>query len=632
LAALADQPRELHAPKLFAPRFTALPSGLIVPSSVADRVATEPPEIWVPAELRTPAQPVAVVDRLPMSADQFAGAINEDELGLPSSTLPQLIALVSTLPFERCFLLVSRLLAKLDDIRDDAHAQLEVVRSWDMPGAAEVLEKIVRRHEAEGGRIVVFAEQYLTVLQRLLVEHAADLTMVYEPTDRDLMRLIAAIFASATVTSAADADLQQGDVTAERWLLFTVKNGLYNAKPPLVNEITRSREMFAVLAPQLVEHEAFVPIDDWFIDDYGLTAKEQAVAGEALSALSQAFNDEIEISERSLFGAPQWRGDLETKSTEIEALLSAERTAYAAAFSKYGDDLNIVAWERRPFLAKPFLRFTDGTWLLISPRAIASWLGEGFIHRLFASAERRGEQKKASIFLGELFERYCVDLARAAYPGVRPPGGGRVYEELPYETRFGRQFTNDIAIDLGSDLVLIEIVSARLPARVQVTNDPVLLEQKLETMLFKKLGQLGRVSQAVLAGTAAIPDVDPTHIKRIWPVLVTGGELMQTELLWDRIDERLPERLKAARIAAVSVFDIGDFELLLALVAAGNSLTDILLRKASGPYRQLEIARFARDELHTEPTLRLPVIEERFQAQWRETLETLAFAGEDEQS
>ena len=566
-----------------------------------------------------------MVDQLPMSADQFAGAINEQELGLPQSTLPELIAVVSTLPFERCFLLVARLLARLDGIREDAHAQLEVVRSWDIPGAAEALEEIVRRHEGEGRRIVVFAEQYLTVLQRLLVEHAADLSMEYEPTERDLLRLTAAIFASATVTGAADADLQQGDVTAERWLLFTLKNGLYNAKPPLVNEVTRSREMFAVLAPQLAAHEAFVPIDDWFVDDYGLTAKEQAVAGEALSALAHAFNDDIEISERSLFGAPQWRGELEAKATEIEALLSAERADYAAAFAEYGSDLIIVAWERRPFQAKPFLRFADGSWLLISPRAIASWLGEGFIHRLFASAERRGEQRRASIFLGALFERYCVDLAWAAYPGGRPPGGGRVHEELPYETRFGRQFTNDIAIDLGPDLILIEIVSARLPARLQVTNDPVIFEQKLETMLFKKLGQLGRVSEAVFNGSAAIPDVDPAQIERIWPVLVTGGELMQTELLWERIDERLPERLKAARIAPVSVFDIGDFELLLALVAAGHSVTDILRRKTQGPYRQLEIARFAHDELHTEATLRLPVIDERFRAQWQETLATLGF-------
>jgi hypothetical protein len=566
-----------------------------------------------------------VVDQLPMSADQFAGAMNEEELGLPQSTLPDLIALVSSLPFERSFLFVSRLLATLDDIREDAHAQLDVVRSWDIPGAAQALETIVKRHEAEGRKIVVFAEQYLTVLQRLLVEHADDLAMDYEPTDRDLLRLIAAIFAAATVTSAADADLQRGDVTPERWLLFTLKNGLYNVRPPLVNEVTRSREMFAVLAPQLAAHETFVPVDEWFVEDYGLTAKEQAVAGEALSALSQAFNDEAEISERSLFNAPQWRGDLEAKSSEIEALLSAEREDYAAGFAEYGDDLNVVAWERRPFMAKPFLRLADGSWLLISPRAIASWLGEGFIHRLFASAERRGEQNKASIFLGALFERYCVDLTRSAYPGARPAGGGRVYEELPYETRFGRQFTNDIAIDLGPDLVLIEIVSARLPARVQVTNDPVVLEQKLETMLFRKLGQLGRVGEAVLDGTAAIPDVDPALIERIWPVLVTGGELMQTELLWDRIDERLPERLRAARIAPVSVFDIGDFERLLALVVAGHDLIDILRRKAVGPYRKLEIARFAHDELRVDPALRMPVIEERFAAQWRETLETLAF-------
>jgi hypothetical protein len=35
----------------------------------------------------------------------------------------------------------------------------------------------------------------------------------------------------------------------------------------LVNEITRARELFAVLAPSF-EHEDYCPIDDWFRKDY----------------------------------------------------------------------------------------------------------------------------------------------------------------------------------------------------------------------------------------------------------------------------------------------------------------------------------------------------------------------------
>jgi hypothetical protein len=485
---------------------------------------------------------------------------------------------------------------------------------------AEAIEDILVRNQNANRHLVVFAEQYLTVLQRLLIQHAAALTMDYEPNGRDLLRLMAAIFASATVVSSADADLEAGEVDHERWLVYILKNGLYNAKPPLINEVTRSRELFAVLAPSFEEHEAFIPIDDWFREDYGLTAKEQVAAGESLSALSHAFADEVEIGDRSLFVSPQWRGDLEHKNAEIEALLSAPRSWFVEAFAGLGDDLNAIAWERRPFLTRPFLRFENGQWLLISPRAIARWLGEGFIHRVIGSAERRGLSAGASIFIGALFERYCLDLTYSAYPGERPAGGGRVYGEQSYETRFGRQYTSDVAIDIGPDLVLIEVVSARLTAAIQVAGDELLLEKKLESMVFKKLRQLARVTTAILDGTAAIPDVDPAQIEQVWPVLVTAGELMQTELLWDQIDARTPDGLNGARVGPVSVFDIGDFELLLALVVDGRSITDILRRKAEGPYRRLDIARFAADELHIEPTLRLPIIEERFRRQWQETL------------
>jgi hypothetical protein len=184
--------------------------------------------------------------------------------------------------------------------------------------------------------------------------------------------------------------------------------------------------------------------------------------------------------------------------------------------------------------------------------------------------------------------------------------------------------TSDIAIDLGTDLVLIEVVSARLTAQMQVFGNRELLEQDLERMLFKKMKQLARVTGDLISGEATIPDVDLAHVERIWPVLVTAGELTQTEMLWDQIDARVPRELTTARIQTLSVFDIGDFELLLALVSSGEHLPEVLRRRASGPYRRLEIARFAADELHVDATVRLPVIEERYSALWQEMLEVLS--------
>jgi len=67
----------------------------------------------MPRELEPPPAPVAVVEQLPVSADQMGGAINEEELGLPPADLDELIAKVRELPFEHALLLSARIAAEV---------------------------------------------------------------------------------------------------------------------------------------------------------------------------------------------------------------------------------------------------------------------------------------------------------------------------------------------------------------------------------------------------------------------------------------------------------------------------------------------------------------------------------------
>jgi len=570
------------------PQWQALQTGLLIPSSVADRIYVErgQPDL-LPAELREDLEPVAIVDAMPLSADQLAAALNEEELGLEPATLEQLIGTVERLPFEHSFLLLSRLAAALWHVREDAQGQIELVAGFEMPVLLDRVTELVAQYEARGSRLVVFAEQYVTALQRLLIDHARPLDLGYEPTEWDLRSTVSAYFSTATIVSAADADLREGDVDATRWLVYWLKNGLYNARPVMVNEFTRARELFAVLAPQMGDHPEFCPIDEWFLEDYGLTAAEQHSAGFASYALSGAMQEDVGVGDRSLTAPPQWRGDLEAKAAQANELLSAPRAWYQEQFAELGNDLDTLAWERRPFLRRPFLRLEDGQWLLVAPRAIESWLGEGFLHRAMEAAERRDESSHLRGFLGAVFERYCVELTRSVYPGERPPGSGRVYGEQEYYRGRQRQDTSDVAIDLGPDLVMVEVVARRMTQEMQVFGDRDVLERNLAPMLFNKIAQLGRVATDLFDGTATLPDVDMQHVERFWPVLVTAGDLMQTEILWDRIDERTPGALRGGRVQPLTVLDIGDFELLLGLVAGGHALPSILARKNAGPYRRL---------------------------------------------
>jgi len=162
----------------------------------------------------------------------------------------------------------------------------------------------------------------------------------------------------------------------------------------------------------------------------------------------------------------------------------------------------------------------------------------------------------------------------------------------------------------------VEVVAARFATDVRVYGNPELLTAALERMLFKKMAQLGRVTAAMLVGDAMIPDVDPSHVERVWPVIVVGGELMHTELLWDRIDAELPSELAGGRVQPLTALDLEDFELLLGLVSEGSYLPEVLGRKSAGPFRRLGLARFMHEELHLAVPLmqRPPVLEQRWTA------------------
>ncbi len=459
----------------------------------------------------------------------------------------------------------------------------------------------------------------------MLVQHGRDATLAEDVTEDELRATIAAYFSAASVTSAADAHLKEGEPTPEEWLVYLIKNGSYNNRAPSMNVFTRARELFLNLPARLTDDNHYCPIDEWFSDDYQLDAAEQHAVG------VRALRPQWRRRRRRRPRRPQRRNATVCRRAALRSAGRDRRPRQRAArvvpneFAALGDDLDSIAWERSPFLRRPFLRLADGRWLLISPRTIDSWLGEGFYHRALESAQGRGRDtlNRFFTFFGKLVEQYCLELTRSVF-GDRPVGGGRVHGEQRFGRRGGKR-TSDVAIDLGTDLVLIEVVAARFATDVRVYGDPEILAAALERMIFKKIGQVGRVTAAIFAGDATIPDVDSAHVERVWPIVVTGGELMHTELLWDRIDVELPAELRSGRVQPLTVIDIDDFELLLGLASEGRHLPDVLGQKARGPYLRLGLGRFMHEELRLPVPLmqRPPALEERWEALGREMTRVL---------
>ncbi len=156
-------------------------------------------------------------------------------------------------------LLLARVAASLWHIRDDGEAQLRLVEDWNVPNLVAAARRALAR-DRDRTQLVVFAEQYVTALQRLLVEHAIARRHDQGASEPELRLVVASYFATATVVSAADEHLQQADPATDEWLAHLLKNGVYNTKPNVANTLTRYHELIDVLPPAFERHPQFCPL------------------------------------------------------------------------------------------------------------------------------------------------------------------------------------------------------------------------------------------------------------------------------------------------------------------------------------------------------------------------------------
>ena len=518
-----------------------LSSGLLVRSTVAGQVRV--PAVALPPELAPAAQPVAVVDGLPGSEDQLWARPNERELGLTPSDLGFLAGEAAQIPFEPAMLAIARLAAADWHIPLDATAQLALAESFfDGAGVVDLLRAWV---QAEPQR-VVFSEQQFFVVQRLLIEYARDGAIDDGMTEAEHARLKRLIIGAAT----------------------------------------------------LVDENHALALDAWVADDYALSLDEQFAAGQALQAMARANDDEAEPGQCALIEEDALRTTVfRDRMDDVRTMFAGPREWFREAFAS-DSSLTSLAWETTPFMQRPFLEISSGQLVLISPRAITTWLADGFYYRLLDAAQRRNEagQPQVSLeytkFVGELLEDWGVELVRSVYSGNRPVGGGRVYGEQPFGDG---QFTPDITIDLGLDLVLIEVRSGYLNRRLRVSGDVNEFHRDLDRVVLRKVAQLGNRIADLLAKRATIPDVDIDQVDRIWPILVTV-DLVQLEPLHDLIHTHLPEVFSDPRVQSLLVCDPEDLELLMGMVEGGASITDILDRRQRGPYAKLELKRWVLED------------------------------------
>ena len=501
-------------PPFFLPGWWKNESGLLVPSTVGPRMRR--PQARVPEELLPEPRPIAIGETGVSDFEQIAIYLDEEALHIEPSSLDKLREVASQLNFEAAMLGTAQVSGKLQAFRGEREPQLRMAREIFPSPFIERIEAFFTEHE----NAELFAEQQVFILQRLLVENATG-AVPHDLSGEEGLMIALSLIGTGSIVEATSTTAQRQARNLEDWLAFFVQNGAYNTKSAPMGEIARALEIYTRIArdPELADHDKFCPLDEWVLEDYGFTLEEQLTLGFALAAMSHAWENEWEAGTRCYI-APNIVNDLfvklgwEAREGDALRLIAGDRATLKAEFAELGDSPEQIVWETRPLMRHPFLRCENGGLILLSPRAIQSWLTEGVHYRLLGSAQKRAEGDKKrrvswpyTAFAGVLLERYVLDLLRSSF-GERPVGGGRVYGEQPYGRR-GKAMTSDVAIDLGLDLVLIEISVSRLRADTLQIGSPEAVEEDLNRMLIQKMNQLDGCNRCPHQGQRPDPGRQP---------------------------------------------------------------------------------------------------------------------------
>jgi hypothetical protein len=521
--------------------------------------------------------------------------IDEDALGLTTSSAGSLRDCLADVPLVEGLVLAAAITARVRAARYDVDAHLALAR--ELCGGAPIFARITK-FVGEHERPVVFAEQNCMILQRLLIEAAADAPPGQPRTDDNNLAIVRALFGASSIAGQASERAEADLKTPEDFLALFIQNGAYNSTRNPIGEIARAQELFERLARRADLQVPGCPVDEWMAEDYGLDIAEQFNLGFAVSAITHAWHDD---PRSKLYVSPENFDDLLLKLGLLDRrhqaleLISATREQFQAEFAAAGTSVEHLAWETRPFMRHPCLRTSDDGLVLTSAKAMQSWLTDGFYYRLLTSAQRRSVNdggRTSNLFTslaGSLLEAYELEVMRSVLPGARPLGAGRVRGEQPYGRGDGKR-TSDVAVDLGQDLVLFEVSNSRLRADTLILGDNERVKADLDRMISKKIKQLDGCIEALLAGEATIPGVDISDVLRIWPVIVTAGEITQTDELWTFIDRESGGRLDQPKVQPLTLLDVEDYDQLCALIEDGHSLYHLLDRKLQPAFRRRELA------------------------------------------
>ncbi len=530
--------------------------------------------------------------------DVMFAAPDLEALGGDNPDLDELCALLRTVPVEPAMFGLAGIAAATWHAGQDQSQHLALAE--EVFAGRPVLDRLKAFLNEEPQR-VVFNEQHLTILTRLLLIHGAEGDARNDLTNSQVDALLTALLGVGGLTERhADTG---GPSEPLGWVPWLVRSGLYFDRSNLGSDQGRMRALFTDLATAADPNGAnWCDVGTWLTEDLA-SFHEQLGYGYAMGAFTKALSEDVPTTDRFIGIVPDGllEGNMEPGRVErLVAASSATRAEYVEAFA--ADDVDHLLWDRTPFEKRPFLRLTDGRLVLLSPRFLHSWMGEGFYYRLLDAASNRPDparpSKSAALrftrFHGELMERYVERLARDSHRDQVSAGVAHIATEHVYTGKDGSESKSpDLLMSYATDLVAIEVTGGRPARRTRVLSDPGLIAKELDDRVIGKLAELDRALSDVLDGLVDIPELRLDLVERIWPVLIVPATIIQSDFLWDYIRARSPELFAdKATVQAPTLFSIEDFEHALAAVETGAGLPAILGTRLGSAYSRMPPSHF----------------------------------------
>lgn len=560
----------------------------------------------IPEGLRPPPHPVAVaaipsfLDQLYSftTANELISLIVEPELadylgGMPVLTHEDIVEIIRTVPLEPAIRLSVWVQRRLRLYPTDHAKQLETMGMLYGPVFRAAGELLLR----EFPRRSLFSEQQAAAWQRLLLLHAEDRPAEELTTEEQARVLWAFLWIPDAVLDPdleADAGLQGWELADERFLRFFVSNGGYAGHAAFRHELARAHRLYHVIANSRAarRHHDFCPLDEWLLERYGVNFVELQTLGFAFFARSNVgdrnggqllFTNEEYFASTGLAGRyPQAVEAIAAPREWFEAEFAASHQGAAAR----GFRVSAVS----PPPGAPSARRQRRRTRAPGARGLAQLYG--CVLPILRSCAKPRRRRDGAFPPLQRLAAGALPPARHAY---RPPvprrrflaGSGRVCGEQRYKVRGrGELMTSDVAIDLGLDLVLVELTTKRMTQRSVVDGDIESVVKDVRAMIVKKMAQLGRVIADLDSGIATLPDVPFEFVERVWPIVVVPDGLFHTPTLWAWVNEHSDGSLatppgRKARTQPLVVVDAEEYEVLMALVEGGASLTAVLELKTT---------------------------------------------------